>query len=180
MHVFLIAAQTLDGFIARSETESSFDWTTPEDKTFYIQMIKRAMHMVVGSTTLKTFRRFPRDMRVYVYTRQPEKFDSSQLSQAAVYEPTKESPQDLVARLTAEGVEEVAICGGASIYTQFLTAGVVNTLYLTVEPVLFGTGVRLFSTSDPITQRLQLKQSSKLNEIGTILLEYEVLPAGKT
>ena len=176
MQVFLIAAMTLDGYIARSATERSFDWTTPEDKVFYISKIKEAMHMVLGSTTLKTFSKFPRGMTCYIYTRHPKQFSREGLSQAAVFEPTNEPPQALVQRLKAAGVEKLAICGGATIYSQFLAAGVVNKIYLTIEPILFGQGVRLFS-NEVMEQRLQLVKSEKLNDTGTVLVEYDVLPS---
>ena len=51
MEVFIIAAITADGFIARSENDRSFDWTSPEDKQFYLRQIKRADAIIMGSPT---------------------------------------------------------------------------------------------------------------------------------
>ena len=175
MEVFAIAALTLDGYIGRSATERSFDWTTPEDKAAYIAKIKEAKHLVMGSTTLQSVRRFPKETTVYVYTRHPESFDTTQHSQAATYQPTNESPQQLVARLTAAGVEQLAICGGASIYQQFLAAGVVTKLFLTIEPTLFGKGIRFFGEFDQ-EYDLQLLEQKQLNDHGSIWLEYALSP----
>ncbi len=177
MEVFIIAAITLDGYIGRTASDRSFDWTTAEDKAEYISKIKESKHLVMGNTTLRIVKRFPVDTTVYAYTRQPEQFSAEGLSHAATYQPTFEKPSELVERLTASGVQQLAICGGASIYQQFLVAGVVNKLYLTIEPVLFGRGIKLFGES--MENRLQLVESRVLNSHGSVWLEYDVLPAGE-
>lgn len=175
MEVFAIAALTLDGFIGRFAAERSFDWTTPEDKAAYIAKIKESKHLVMGSTTLQNVRRFPVGTTVYVYTRNPASFNTTELSQAATYQPTNESPQQLVQRLQTAGVEQLAICGGASIYQQFMAAGVITKLYLTIEPTLFGKGIRFFGEFDQ-EYDLQLIEQKQLNQHGSIWLEYNVLP----
>src|SRR3990172_3225178 len=58
---------------------------------------------------------------------------------------TMKKPADLLSDLETRGYKEVAICGGASIYTMFLEANLVDTLYLTIEPKLFGKGVSLLN-----------------------------------
>jgi dihydrofolate reductase len=174
MEVFLIAAVTLDGYIGRSATDRSFDWTTPEDKKEYVAKIKLAQHLVIGNTTLRTFKKFPPGTICHIYTKNPESFSSEGLSLAASYFPTNESPRDLVNRLEQAGVKQLAICGGASIYQMFLAAGVVQKLYLTIEPIMFGQGVKLFSNL-PISQKLQLTASRRLNDQGSMWLEYDVL-----
>lgn len=173
MEVFLIAAMTLDGYIGRSETDRSFDWTTSEDKVEYIAKIKQAQHLVMGATTLKTFQKFPPGTVCHVYTRNPADFKTEGLSQAATYFPTNNAPIDLVAELASQGVAQLAICGGASIYQQFLAAGVVTKIYLTIEPIMFGDGIKLFG---PTTagKKLQLVSSRQLNDQGSLWLEYTV------
>jgi dihydrofolate reductase len=79
----------------------------------------------------------------------------------------------LVTRLAADGIHQLAICGGASIYQQFLAAGVVNKLYLTVEPILFGSGIRLFNETT-VDKKLQLISSRCLNDQGSLWLEYQL------
>ncbi len=173
MEVFLIAAMTLDGYIGRNAEERSFDWTTPEDKQVYIEKTKAAMHLVFGTTTLNSVHRFPKGTTCYVYTRNPEAFSTEGRSQAATYEPTNESPKELVARLEKQGVQRLAICGGASIYNLFLAAGVVQKIILTLEPVMFGKGIPLFG-SLPKESKLKLDASTVLNEQGSVLLEYTI------
>ncbi|MBU1014895.1 dihydrofolate reductase family protein, partial [Patescibacteria group bacterium] len=61
--------------------------------------------------------------------------------------------------------------GGSSVYTQFLQARVVDTLYLTYEPVLLGKGIKLLN--EGMELRLKLVSQQKLGE-GRMLLEYNV------
>lgn len=170
MHVYLLAAVTADGFIGRNATDRSFDWTSPEDKQFYVEMIKKADVIVMGSQTFHTFTRYPKGSRWVLYSRTPEKFINPK-PEVITAEATSEEPTALLGRLRNEGVKSVAICGGASIYTMFMQAGLVDTLYLSVEPVVFGEGVKLFSGE--LNAQLELLAVKKLSE-ATILLEYQV------
>jgi dihydrofolate reductase len=162
MKVFMIAAISADGFIARRKDELA-NWTSPEDKRLFVDLTKRAGVMVLGSTTFKTIGHPLPGRRTIVYSR-------SGFTAEGV-EVTSELPADLVTRLESEGCQELAVCGGASIYALFLGAGVVNELYLTVEPVLFGSGVPLIGLAT--NTRLKLLEERKLNQ-DTIIIHYEV------
>ena len=170
MHVFLIAAISLDGFIAPKGVERSFDWTSAEDKQFYVSMLKKSDAIVIGSRTFGTFSRYPKDSRWIIYTSKPESFNNPKPSVIRA-EATKESPEDLLKRLENEGCKEVMINGGASIYSMFMKAGLVDTLYLTIEPEIFGDGIKLFSPE--IQATLQLVKVEKMGE-NAMLLEYKV------
>jgi len=162
MKTFIIAALSADGFIAR-DTHELADWTGSEDKKLFVELTKRAGVMVMGNTTFKTIGRALPGRDTIVYSRQQIAIDGVTV--------TDEAPADLVQRLRTEGRQELAICGGAAIYTLFLRAGVVDELYLTVEPCLFGTGVPLFTES--IQADLKLLETRQLND-NVILLHYEV------
>ena len=82
-----------------------------------------------------------------------------------------QDPAVLVQELSERGYDQVAICGGSTIYAMFMRAGVVNTLYLTMEPVLFGQGMNLFNQE--VDKRLTLVSTTKLED-NTLLLEYGV------
>ena len=49
----------------------------------------------------------------------------------------------------AAGPRDVRIGGGASAIQQYLNAGLVDDLWVTVSPVFFGAGIRLFEGIDP-------------------------------
>lgn len=164
MKVFIIAAITADGFIGRSSNHYA-DWTGTEDKKLFVKLTKEAGTMVMGATTFATIGRALPDRRNIIYTTKPETFKELGV------ETTNEPPAELVDRLRSEGVEALAICGGAQIYQHFMAAGVVDELYLTVVPKIFGQGVPLFTAE--LAADLELVASDKLSP-SVILLHYKV------
>lgn len=164
MKIFIIAAISADGFIARSSTELA-DWTSAEDKKLFVKLTNEAGVMVMGATTLATIGRALPGRRTIVYTTKPDSIGIQGV------EPTAEAPEALVQRLSQEGVQAVAICGGRSIYSLFMKSGLVDELYLTIEPHLFGGGIPLFS--EPLDASLQLLESTNLSP-DVLLLHYAV------
>lgn len=166
MKVTLIAAISADGKIAERTDQSSMDWTSKEDKQFFVEKTKEAGTLVMGRKTFATINKGLKGRRIIVLTRDPSK----ELPIPGV-EFTSEEPVALVRRLENEGVAELVLGGGASVYGQFLNAGLVTEVYLTVEPFLFGGGVPLAQGFDRVALRLE---SVKQLNSQTILLHYTV------
>jgi dihydrofolate reductase len=164
MKVFILAALTADGLIGRDATHLA-DWTSSEDKKLFVKLTKKAGVIVMGSKTYGTIGRVLPGRRMVVYTRQPDDLSTDGV------ETTSEPPRELIKRLESEGAKGIAVCGGASIYDLFMEAGVVDELYLTIEPLLFGKGVSLFSHSKEA--HLELLDSHTFSS-GTIQLHYAV------
>lgn len=185
MKAFIIAAISADGFIAQNENQSSIDWTSKADKQFFQQKTTQAGICLFGRTTYQTIGQpLPNRLNI-VYTNNPNSVpDSLPLTKEAVnqeantFKPltTNLPPRDLVQFLSDNQQpttnNQLAICGGASIYTQFLQSGVVDSLYLSVHPVVFGSGIKLYNKD--LHQRLNLVDSKKLEDSQTVLLEYHV------
>jgi dihydrofolate reductase len=165
MKTVLIAAVTADGFIGR-DVHHLADWTGGADKKLFVEVTKQMGIMVMGSRTFATIGRALPGRRTIVYTSHPDDITVDDI------ETTQESPRELVDRLERAGAPGLAICGGASIYGQFMAAGVVDELYITVAPKLFGTGVPLFG--EPLDCSLELIESRLLNE-HTVLLHYRTV-----
>lgn len=171
MEVILLAAISADGFIARSTNDRSFDWTSPEDKKFYVDTIKSADAVVISSRSFSVIKKFPRGLTFAVYTRKPNDFTNHRPDVIKAF-PTQDSPQQLIQKLQKSGFKKIVIAGGSAIFNLFLKAGVVNQLFLTVEPILFGQGVNLLNQL--VNIKLRLVKSTHLSS-QTILLEYDVL-----
>lgn len=182
MNVFLIAAISADGFIGQSPDQVSTAWTSKEDHTFFVQKTRQAGAMVFGSSTFRTFNKILPGRANIVYTRDIEKFresvaldvieittETTTVADFTKLYATKLSPTELVSVLEKCGVPELAVCGGSSVYAQFMKAGLVKQLFLTIESVVFGKGVPLFGNET--FQKLGLKNVTKLSE-QTLLLEY--------
>ena len=172
MNVFLIAAITADGFIAEATDQISTAWTSKEDKKFFSERTKQAGVIVMGATTFQTIGRALPERLNIVYTKDPTKLPLDTYDQKQL-RATDLPPAQLLQELEAEGFTEVAICGGASIYSLFLQSGLINKLYLTLEPVLFGKGIKLLA-DNPVEMKLKLISDKHLSE-NTLLLEYDVL-----
>lgn len=162
MKVYILAAVSTDGFIAKSK-DQLIDWTSKEDKKFFIDMTKKSGVIVLGGNTFRTFKTLLPGRRHIVYTK-------GHISNKGV-ETTSEEPVDLINRLAGEGYSEVAICGGSSIFSMFLDSGLVTDVYLTIEPLIFGKGVKLFNSE--FEAKLKLQSVKKLNN-NTILTHYKV------
>jgi dihydrofolate reductase len=168
MRVFIIAALSADGFIAQNASHSSLDWRSKEDGATFGTLTKAAGVIVMGETTYQTFRlkRAPPGRRLIVYSYHPERIIGEGV------EATDEDPQNLVKRLSDEGYPALAVGGGATINKLFMDCGLVDELYLTVEPVLFGQGITLFNA--PLQARLKLLETKQLNS-DTLLQHYQVV-----
>jgi riboflavin biosynthesis pyrimidine reductase len=66
--------------------------------------------------------------------------------------------------------------GGPKTNALFLKEGLVDRVLLTIEPRFFGVGKTL-SLGTMLDIHLQLCSVQRLNERGTLLLEYELLKA---
>ncbi|MEA1929597.1 MAG: dihydrofolate reductase family protein [Patescibacteria group bacterium] len=163
MKTFIIAALTADGFIAKSSNHPA-TWTSPVDKKFFIEKTKQAGVIIMGSKTYATIGKpLPGRLNV-VYAHSTNRSEYPEEVMA-----TDLPPAELLASLAGKGYQEVAIGGGTSIYTMFMRAGLVDTLYLTIEPKLFGQGLNLFS--EVMEQDLELREIKKLDD-QVVLLEY--------
>jgi dihydrofolate reductase len=166
MNVFIIAALTADGFIGR-DTGHTADWSSSDDKRLFARLTKQAGVIVMGSRTFATIGRALPDRRTIVYTSRPEAITTTGI------ETTTKTPHELIVQLETVGATSLAVCGGAQIYTQFLQASVVNELYLTISPLLFGSGLRLFNTQ--LNTQLELLESDRLGD-HELLLHYRLKP----
>ena len=167
MITFIIVALSADGYIAKDPLAPSTNWTGKEDKARFVELTKRAGVIVTGQNTWKTFGKPLKDRLNIVYSPTP----LPNTEGMANVETTTKTPAELLKDLESRGFKEVAICGGSQIYTMFMKSGLVNKLYLTIEPVVFGDGIKLFK--EPMDFKLKLIDS-KQTESGAMLLEYEV------
>jgi dihydrofolate reductase len=70
-------------------------------------------------------------------------------------------------------VNEALLVGGSQINAVFLKKKLINEIYLTIEPKIFGIGLPLAQgTLDDV--HLELQNCTRLNAQGTLLLYYHV------
>jgi dihydrofolate reductase len=164
MKAILVAAVTADGFISKRLTDR-VDWTSQADKKHFANTTKAIGTMIVGSRTFDTIGQVWPGRRMIVMTSRPERYSIEGL------ETFTGTPQEILDKLAAEGLHEVAIIGGSGIYGQFLEAGLIDELILTIEPKLFGQGVSLSAVG--LDANLSLTSTELLGE-NSLLLHYKV------
>jgi dihydrofolate reductase len=172
MHCFLIAALTIDGRIGRDSGDISTSWTSTEDRHWFYRRTKEAGVIIMGSKTYAiTNKALPGRLNVvYSSKAEAQPVPDPEQGKGQVWQ-TNLAPAELLAELSAAGYNEVAICGGTSIYTQFLAAGVVDTLYISIEPKLFGSGVSF--CNEWLDLSLELQKVTQLTP-QVIMLEYKI------
>ncbi len=169
MNTFIIVAHTADGFIAPidigGQAKPSTVWTSGADKKKFVELTKKAGVIVMGLTTYKTIGRpLPGRLNVVYAPKDTPPIEGVMMTELA--------PEALIKELASKGYKEVAICGGSTIYTMFMQSGLVNKIYITVEPKLFGQGLTIFNK--PIDKDTKLISVEKLSD-DVIFLEYEVI-----
>lgn len=200
MKVTLIVAQTLDGFIAQRANQVSTEWTSKADKDFFGKESKKNGVMVMGGTTYETMGR-PLPARVSVVLTRDEELiaennlidlvdyagpiladeedealllsqwiKENNLDQKPYY--TNLTPAEVRAILTDKGWPRLAVCGGASVYRQFLESGLVDELKITIEPVMFGEGIKLLGEGNSFNElkKYELKEVERISDQTTVLV----------
>ncbi|MDR3558180.1 MAG: dihydrofolate reductase family protein [Candidatus Pacebacteria bacterium] len=167
----IIVATSKDGFIARArDVDPSTAWTSREDKKRFVELSKRIGTLILG---LNTFETFPRDEHGNVKPlkgRHHIVYADRDIPIGPDVEATMDKPDVLLKKLSDRGVKEAAVVGGASIYRMFLDADLVDTIYMTVEPVEFGTGLPFFNGN--LEERFKLVKEENVGN-GTIFKEYK-------
>ncbi|MEE4242482.1 MAG: dihydrofolate reductase family protein [Desulfopila sp.] len=165
MNVFLIMAQTLDGVISRSSTEF-VDWTGSADKKMFMKLTKEAGVVIMGSRTFDTIARPLPGRKNIVLTR-----NSARLSTDPNLIFTSQEPHSLLLELEREGYSQAAIIGGTQINSLFARNNLINDIYITIAPLIFGQGLHLFNL--PLDLNLELV-STEILEQNYVLLHYKV------
>lgn len=174
MKIILVAAMSVDGKITRGDEADVAEWTSPEDKDFFSNIIKENKLIVMGSATYESVKQdlshSAERLRI-IMTRYPEKYKNDFIKDQLEF--TDLSPTDLIKNLTKRGFKQMLLLGGAKIYGIFLKERLVNEIYLTIEPKIFGKGKPLVDLQE-LKVELKLQSIKKLNEQGTLLLYYKL------
>jgi dihydrofolate reductase len=166
MKITLVMVTTIDGKIARNE-HHFVDWSSREDKRVFFGATKKAGVLIVGHNTFQTFSApLPGRLHIVITSTTDDKTNIP-----GVVEYTSAPPEEIVADLEARGYEEAALTGGAQVNALFLKAGLIDELSLTIEPLIFGSGLDLFRGAE-FDVRAELLSVEKLNDSGTLHLRY--------
>jgi len=168
MRCIAIAAITIDGKIALDANHFS-DWTSPEDKVLMRALLDKSDAVVVGNNTYKTAVE-PLSKRNCIVLTASVVTTERKNDKLLLWNPVTTTFEAV-----AGEYKNIAILGGAKTYSYFLQHDLLDELYLTIEPLVFGRGIGLFEHPGGEPSQFKLVSMEKLNENGSVLLHYEIV-----
>jgi dihydrofolate reductase len=172
MKIILIFVSTLDGKITQWGNPEVRLWSSHQDQDYYKKIWNESRLIVMGSNTFNAGAFPPLNHKLIVMTGHPDKYEN--LKTSGQIEFTSESPAKLIDRFKNNGYEQILVVGGPHVATSFLKEELVDELWLTFEPKIFGIGGN-FATGIKLDINLRLIHFEKVNEQGTLITKYAVL-----
>jgi dihydrofolate reductase len=171
--VTLVAVQSLDGCITRG-AEPGVGFASEWDQAWFGRILKQFDAIIMGRRTYEPVRNHVHQaldtgstkLRI-VMTRRPADWQDDH--KPGLLEFDSRPPAEIVNDLAVRGCLEIIVLGGSSINRLFLEAGLVDRVWLTLEPEIFGAGRRL--VDGPVGKRFHFDEMESLGG-STILLKY--------
>ncbi len=166
MKVTLYMATTANGYIAKENDDTS--WISNEEWSSYSEFIQKAGNLIIGHRTYD------------ILIKQPEFIELEKVKIIIVSNSEFKTlaPHHIVAKTPKEALgllnnfEEIAIAGGSILNMAFLQEGLIDEVYIDVEPIFLGKGIPLFNQED-FECKLTLLGQKRLSE-DVIQLHYKV------
>lgn len=175
MKVILVLAMSLDGKTTKWHDGSAHEWVSQEDQKHFSSLIQSNTALIMGRQTYfdarPRMKLSPKTLRV-VITTTPEKYQ--ELVVPGQLEFSNLAPRELVDTLQGRGHKQVLLLTGETLSTLFLKEKLIDEIWVTVEPALFGQGNGIVQNTQ-LDIQLELSRIEKLNQQGSLLLRYKVI-----
>jgi len=165
-------ASTVDGFIAHEDHSIDGFVSEGEHVIDYLESLKNDYDIVLmGRTTYEFGFQFGVTspypwMKQYVFSRTMERSPDPNV------ELVSKEITGFVRELKKGAGKDIYLCGGADLAGRLFTEGLVDEIILKLNPVLFGSGIPLFSG---VVKQTDLELTgSKVYGNGVVLLNYRV------
>jgi len=158
-------AMTADGKIAKTSDHFP-DWTSKEDKKYFFETTKKHGVVLMGEKTFKTFPKpLPGRLNV-VFTLEKNPPETKDVKWVSGDE------EKVLGELRKMGYDSAVLGGGAFLNSQFLKKKLIDEIWLTIEPKIFGDGLGIFGGD--FDQDLKLVSVEKIND-DSVVVKYAVL-----
>lgn len=158
-------AASVDGRISLTK-KTLPDWTSLEDQRFFQGWLSRIDAVVVGRNTYQAAAIRLRRRRTFVLSSRL----TTRRRRGTV---TFVNPDRVALTELFRQYHTVAVLGGGTVYRTMLERSLLDEIYVTVEPLIFGRGKEMFSGCTR-TARLRLVSVRRLNYAGTLVLHYRI------
>lgn len=175
MNIILLMVASVDGKTTKGDIGDPTVWNSKEDRDLFSEKRDNASLIIMGSKTYVQAKKFikvrPETLRI-VMTRNSQKFENDKV--LGQLEFSDKNPNTLIEELEKKGYTDALLLGGANLNSSFFKSNLVDKLWLTIEPRIFGTGNGVVGDI-PIDVNMKLLSIERLNNQGTVLLKYKVL-----
>ena len=173
MKTILIFVATLDGKITKWGDPKIRSWSSRADQDYFDTIWNDTRVIIMGSGTFNPEPLKPVLKHLFVVlTRHIEKYRNMEVSGQLEF--TAISPAQLITRFENDGEDRILVVGGPQIATSFLKDDLIDELWLTVEPKIFGLGASIV-TEDKLDISLNLLSSERMNDQGTLINKYRII-----
>jgi dihydrofolate reductase len=178
MKTILVFVSTLDGKVTKWGDPYVRAWSSEDDQKYFDRICAESGLIVMGSNTYNADPMKPSPAyQLVIMTRSPSEYTANEIAGQIYF--TNEPPAGLVARFEEEGYDQMLIVGGAQIATSFLKKQLIDELWLTIEPEIFGLGGN-FVLAEKLDINLTLISCEQVNKQGTLITKYAVIKDKET
>ena len=160
-------AISANGMIAKANDNTA--WISETEWNSYASIVKQSGCLIVGRRTY------------HILTKQPEFADLKDVKLVVVSksEFTTIAPNHFVVSSLKEALEKVKefasviVAGGSILNSSFIKEDLVDEIYLDIEPIVLGKGIKLFDDGD-FEKELELLETKQLSK-DEIQLHYKII-----
>jgi len=166
MKVILYMCITVNGLIAKEDDDTS--WISEEEWNTYKEIAKRVGNIIVGHRTYDIFTK-----QVEFEEIKEAKFvvvANNNVQLVSDNHTVVKTPEEALKLFNNE--DEVLVVGGGILNSTFIKQGLIDEIYIDIEPIIFGKGIPLFKPDD-FERDLELIESRLLSK-NTIQLHYKI------
>lgn len=178
MKIITLEVISLDGKFTRWTGKNIYEWSSPEDYEHFVKVRSQNNLLIMGSETFikvkdneKAGLKPEKERLRVIMTRTPDKF--KEFAIPGQIEFTDKPPQEVVGSLEKRGYKQMLFVGGGKLLASFLKENLIDEIWLTLEPKIFGMG-NILATGRKLDISLELLSLEKLNKKGSLLLKYRI------
>lgn len=173
MKIILAMVLSADGKSTGGNLEDQ-SWASSEDQVHLQKLISENNLIFLGGKTYSIAKSHikPSEGKLrIVLTRDAQKFKEDEIPGQLEFSDL--GIEELIKSLEERGFEKLLLLSGENLNKEFFEKNLIDEIYFTLEPKIFGSGRSV--TAGDLDINLQLMAMEKLNEKGTILLRYKVV-----
>jgi len=166
LKVILYMAISINGYIAKEDDNTN--WISGEEWNSYSRMVQKAGNLIVGHRTYNILTNQPefaefKDVKLVVVS-------NTDFQTLSANHLTARTPKEALALL--KDFNEVIVAGGGILNASFMKDDLIDEIYIDIEPLAIGKGIKLFADED-FEANLILLKTNKISD-NEIQLHYAV------